>query len=200
MHYRFKTARHPLADGVKVPAGSKAKAYEVQFTLEEQGSLVLEMGQDDLCNFVIALEKMRVLLLQDRGGGSVFQCPAGLRKKPWGFTELVACCPGFDLHRISVDRGGYCSRHAHVSRRNTFIVLGGSLQIQEFTNSKCDAIKSLINIRPGDLPVSINPGTYHRFVAFENCDALELYVPVNGEPSDEDIVRVDIGGVMEFER
>ena len=74
------------------------------------------------------------------------------------------------------------------------------MQIQEFTNSKCDAIKSLINIRPGDLPVSINPGTYHRFVAFENCDALELYVPVNGEPSDEDIVRVDIGGVMEFER
>mgnify|MGYP000713293983 FL=1 len=40
--------------------------------------------------------------------------------KVWGKTANIFSNPNFEVHRIEVNKGGYCSKHKHKYKFNAF--------------------------------------------------------------------------------
>ena len=112
--------------------------------------------------------------------------------KIWGTTELLLKTPFIELHRLAILPDRRCSLHLHRWKWNLFLVLEGSLTI-EVHKADYDLVDSTI-IGPGQI-TTVRPGEKHRFVTgAEAVKAIEVYYP---ESLSEDIVRMDVGGLVE---
>jgi quercetin dioxygenase-like cupin family protein len=109
--------------------------------------------------------------------------------KVWGETELIYKDGNFEVHRIKIKKGGYCSKHFHRFKHNMFFVEKGALRIKVWKKDYdlCDET-SLIDQQK----TSVCPGDLHQFVAFEDTVAFEIYY---NEPIGSDIIRESVGGV-----
>ena len=54
--------------------------------------------------------------------------------KVWGKTANIFSNPNFEVHRIEVNKGGYCSKHKHKYKFNAFYVESGELDIIIYKN------------------------------------------------------------------
>lgn len=109
--------------------------------------------------------------------------------KVWGNTELIILNEVFEVHRIDVVKGGYCSKHIHRYKYNMFYVEKGELQINIWKNDY-DLIDKTI-LGPGE-KIAVPPNEYHRFYALKDTIAYEIYYTV---PIHSDIQRIGVGGV-----
>ena len=107
------------------------------------------------------------------------------REKVWGVTRMIYAAPGFEVHRIVVKPGGYCSKHVHAAKANTFWVERGRLTVER------------AGLPPAHIGacerVDVPAGLAHRFVNKGGCEcvAYEIYaVDVSN-----DIHRFSEGGV-----
>ena len=106
--------------------------------------------------------------------------------KVWGVTQTVWKGANAEVHRISVNKGGYCSIHKHNHKYNMFYVEMGLLQIDRWDNNT--EINSTI-LGKNESTI-VEPGLYHKFKALENTIAYEIYwVELT-----EDIIRKKWGG------
>lgn len=108
--------------------------------------------------------------------------------KVWGQTIPLLQSPAVEIHRITVELGGYCSKHAHQSKINAFYVISGELEIKRWKEYK------LIDstwLEAGDLSI-VPAGEYHQFMAHQQTEALEIYWT---ELSHNDIMRENVGGI-----
>jgi quercetin dioxygenase-like cupin family protein len=113
---------------------------------------------------------------------------ANVNGKVWGKTELIALVPGVvELHRIEVNAGGVCSKHAHQSKTNGFYVESGRLLIRVWQKSY-DLVDETI-LSAGDY-CTVPPGVQHQFECLENAVAFELYY---AQLLSDDIVRESVG-------
>jgi mannose-6-phosphate isomerase-like protein (cupin superfamily) len=108
--------------------------------------------------------------------------------KVWGESELIKASSMFELHRISVYCGGYCSKHKHETKWNGFLVESGELEITVWQPSGLIDITILTAGQYTDVP----PGVFHRFAATEQTVAFELYW---AEMTANDIIREGHGGL-----
>lgn len=108
--------------------------------------------------------------------------------KAWGRTELIFKGPNFEVHRINVIAGGYCSKHIHATKYNLFYVDQGNLEIQVWKKNY-NLIDSTL-LSPGE-KMKVPPGEYHRFKAVSDVIAYEIYYT---ELDSDDIKREDVGG------
>ncbi len=92
--------------------------------------------------------------------------------KVWGMTSEVFSHSGVSVHRISVNKGGACSKHRHDHKYNTFFVESGQLAIDVWKNDY-DLIDQTI-LRSGER-MDVKPMEFHRFVAEEDTIAYEIY-------------------------
>jgi mannose-6-phosphate isomerase-like protein (cupin superfamily) len=108
--------------------------------------------------------------------------------KVWGLTEAIFQKHNFEIHRIEIKAGGFCSTHKHNNKFNAFYMESGSLKIN-VEQKAYDLIDETI-INAGDLTV-VKPGLYHSFEALTDCICYEIYWT---ELDHEDIERKTVGG------
>jgi mannose-6-phosphate isomerase-like protein (cupin superfamily) len=109
------------------------------------------------------------------------------QSKAWGYTTEILVTPSFELHKIFVERGGYCSIHEHMGKNNSFYILSGVLQITEWINE--EKVHKLL--RANDL-YTCDKGVRHQFKAISQVDALEIY---HSRIDPKDIIRYSKGGI-----
>jgi quercetin dioxygenase-like cupin family protein len=93
-----------------------------------------------------------------------------------------------EISRIEINKGGFCSKHFHRSKFNSFFLESGKLKIKVWKNDY-DLCDETI-LEPGDF-TTVNPTEFHQFEALEDCVAFEIYW-VNLEA--DDIIRENVGG------
>jgi quercetin dioxygenase-like cupin family protein len=110
--------------------------------------------------------------------------------KVWGSTEPILQSPAVEIHRITVEKDGYCSQHKHQSKINMFYVISGWLEIQRWKDyGLCDST----HLHAGETSI-VPAGEMHKFIAHRNTEALEIYW---AELNHHDIIRENVGGVGE---
>jgi mannose-6-phosphate isomerase-like protein (cupin superfamily) len=107
--------------------------------------------------------------------------------KIWGKTEALFNQNNVELHRIEVERGGYCSKHKHEHKWNMFFVESGELEVIVWTGGGVHDSTLLIQ---GD-NTAVPPGVFHQFRAITDVVAYEIYWT---DLSADDIVRETVGG------
>jgi len=107
--------------------------------------------------------------------------------KVWGTTELVFKNDNFEVHRIFINAGGYCSRHIHRYKYNLFFVENGKLSVRIFKGENIDTTIITTNEK-----TIVAPGEEHQFEAETNATVYEIYYT---EPIGEDIIRMTVGGM-----
>ena len=111
-----------------------------------------------------------------------------IQGKIWGNTQNIFNKNNVEIHRIEIDKGGYCSKHKHIHKYNAFFVENGSLEISIWKKDYelCD--KTTIS----DTQMTVvSPGEEHMFRALEDTVAYEIYwVELTN-----DIVRSNHGGI-----
>lgn len=117
-----------------------------------------------------------------------------IENKVWGTTQRLFDRGGVEVHRIVGIAGGYCSKHKHHYKYNTFYIEHGALRIVIFGEG--DSIEDERIIRDGER-MDIPPGVYHRFwVVEDKTVAYEIYY-LDGCP--HDIIREDVGGLLKYD-
>jgi mannose-6-phosphate isomerase-like protein (cupin superfamily) len=113
--------------------------------------------------------------------------------KIWGSTQVILSNPFVSIHRLTIKPNAHCSLHCHEFRWNAFLVLSGRLTVEVY-QKKYSLIDST-ELGPGD-DTTVRPGLWHRFLTGnEAADVLEIYYPE--ALADSDIVRKDVGGIVE---
>jgi mannose-6-phosphate isomerase-like protein (cupin superfamily) len=112
-----------------------------------------------------------------------------LQGKVWGKTQSIFQNHTFELHRIEVKKGGFCSTHKHQHKYNAFYIEKGKLKIK-IHQTDYDLVDETI-ISTGELTV-VTPDLYHSFEALESTICYEIYW---GKFSHDDIQRKNVGGV-----
>lgn len=107
--------------------------------------------------------------------------------KIWGITECIFNKNNVSIHRISINKGGTCSKHYHEHKHNTFYIEKGKLKILIWQQDY--ALMDETTLTSGQ-STSIKPGLNHQFLAIEDTIAYEIY---HVELADEDIVREGCG-------
>lgn len=113
-----------------------------------------------------------------------------LQGKIWGQTQCIFNKNNVELHRISVNKGGYCSIHIHQTKFNMFFVESGKLKVTIFRGDEPGPTDS--TILTSGMATLVNPGEKHIFEALENSIAYEIYWV---ELVHNDIVRFEEGGM-----
>lgn len=109
--------------------------------------------------------------------------------KIWGETREIFSNNCVCVHRISINKSGFSSKHKHESKYNSFFVESGRIIISIWKNDYDLVDKT--DLGPGESTI-IKPGEFHMFEAVENSVAYEIYWV---EISDLDIIRSNCGGI-----
>ena len=109
--------------------------------------------------------------------------------KVWGTTELIIKTESFEVHRIEVKKGGYCSTHKHEYKHNMFFVECGLLKVHVF--KKDYDLEDVTELGERE-KTDIKPNENHYFEAATNVVAYEIYYT---EPIGVDIIRKNHGGI-----
>ena len=110
--------------------------------------------------------------------------------KVWGDTQLIEANSALEFHRITMLKGGVCSKHLHRYKWNGFFVSSGSMLVRIWQRDYNLIDETVLN--PGDY-TKVKPGLYHQFECLEDGVAYELYW---AEFNHNDIVR-ETQGFME---
>ena len=113
------------------------------------------------------------------------------RGKVWGTTQCLFRGNNVELHRITVRKGGFSSKHQHAHKFNKFVVESGSLEVVIYREDAGRIIEDVTTLRAGD-STYVEPGLFHRFQALEETTALEVYWV---QLDQGDIFREDVGGI-----
>jgi quercetin dioxygenase-like cupin family protein len=111
-----------------------------------------------------------------------------LQGKVWGQTAELFNKNNVEIHRISINAGGYCSEHKHEGKFNAFFVESGTVDISVWADEdRPDSTR----LSAGDYMV-VPPGKFHKFEASTYAVVYEIYwVELT-----EDIVRRTEGGIV----
>jgi len=110
-----------------------------------------------------------------------------IQQKVWGTTSPLIRRQNFEVHRIVIDSGGYCSKHYHEAKSNAFYVECGELLIHVW-NEDSDT-QDTTRLRAGDM-TTVPPKKLHQFEAVADTVCYEIY----WTQISEDIIRKTYGG------
>ena len=111
-----------------------------------------------------------------------------IQGKVWGNTQAIFQKPNFEIHRIEIEKGGFCSTHKHNNKFNAFYMESGTLKI--LIEQKDYELVDETILEKGGLTI-VKPGLYHSFEALTDCVCYEIYLT---ELKHDDIERRTVGG------
>lgn len=118
-----------------------------------------------------------------------------LQGKIWGTTQCIFHNKNVEVHRISANKGGYCSEHEHAAKFNLFFVESGKLKVTIFRGDDEPKPTDSTILKSG-MSSLVNPGEKHMFEALEDSIAYEIYWV---ELDQGDIKRYEEGGIREIQ-
>lgn len=107
--------------------------------------------------------------------------------KIWGITQSLFLKNNVEIHRIEVNKDGYCSKHKHDYKYNCFFVERGQLKISIWKNDGL-VDKTILSDQE---TLTVPPKWYHMFEAIKDTIAYEIYWT---EIDAKDITRENCGG------
>lgn len=108
--------------------------------------------------------------------------------KVWGQTQQLIKGSFFEVHRIEIEKDGFCSLHKHNHKNNAFYVESGFIQVEVHKNDY--DLVDITNVQQGELMI-VKAGEYHRFKGLAESIVYEIYWVDN---ITEDIERKEVGG------
>lgn len=117
-------------------------------------------------------------------------------KKLWGWWTPIFESPAMEIAHADIVAGGHSSWHRHARKHNLFLIRSGLLKIEL---ADMEVILSPVPDDSTWQSYLVPFGFWHRFVALEPTEAVEVYVAPPGgivTPGEGDIERRDTGGVM----
>ena len=112
-----------------------------------------------------------------------------IQGKIWGLTQQLFLKNNVEIHRIEVNKGGFCSKHKHDNKYNAFFIEKGSLKISIWKNDYDLKDETIIVSKQMSV---VKPKEYHMFEALEETVAYEIYW---SELLSNDIIRENCGGI-----
>lgn len=109
--------------------------------------------------------------------------------KVWGTTEEIVSTSAFEVHRIEIVPGGYCSEHIHKHKYNLFFVEKGSLVVEVYQENE---LIDKTMLTDGEM-TTVAPLEKHKFVAVTDVVAYEIYWT---QLDVMDILRFSQGGLL----
>jgi len=99
-----------------------------------------------------------------------------LRKqsKVWGTTTCIFTSPYTELHLISIKAGGYCSRHSHQEKWNSFYCLAGKIDVVIYRTYDGEEIEERTTLSAREC-TDVPPNLDHKFECKEDAEVLEIY-------------------------
>lgn len=121
-----------------------------------------------------------------------------LETKCWGQVWHVFHDKNAAISYLHVNQDHRCSWHWHEERANMFVVITGSLLVEQLAD--VPGQKILQRLGPGDT-VAVRSGVKHRFRVLRSGRVVEVYWPdvPGGEVRLDDICRLDEGGTDDSE-
>lgn len=113
-------------------------------------------------------------------------------KKLWGENEVLHSTPAVKICRLYILPGGYCSRHHHRAKDNTFIVEAGSIVVT--VEEEGNLLGGARLVEGGSY--TVKAGLRHRFLNDSTAPSRVLEVESVSLLDDEDIFREDEGGLL----
>ena len=108
--------------------------------------------------------------------------------KVWGKIQHVLSTGFFEIKRLKIKNGGFCSKHKHSFKFNGFFIESGELEITTWK----DGLKQIVVLSSGDF-LEIEPCVSHKFFALSEVVCYEMYWT---QLINNDIERFDEGGVI----
>lgn len=127
---------------------------------------------------------MSVVFLQTGPEANSF----GWKDKAWGRTRRLALGPSFEVHELSVNKGGFSSKHRH-RKFNMFSMRAGQMTVSVYDAAGTGETARFLE---SGQTLVVFPGIWHRFKALTDCELTEIYWVNAIDP--EDIERADQGG------
>jgi len=119
--------------------------------------------------------------------------PMTWEKKVWGEVRHLFASDRAAVSFLRLKQGFQCSQHYHLQRANQFLVLSGSVKIEEWA-TKFDRTGTKTTLKAGQV-YTVPSLVAHRFHVIEDGEIIELYWPDRGGSVQlDDIVRLDQGG------
>lgn len=109
--------------------------------------------------------------------------------KIWGTTTTLFNKNNVEIHRLEINKNGYCSKHKHTAKFNMFYVESGEIKIA-IERSSYDLTDQIV-LKAGETTI-VKPGEKHWFHALSNAVVYEIYWT---EIDPDDIVRDTVGGM-----
>lgn len=105
--------------------------------------------------------------------------------KVWGSETWIVNEPEYCAKMLEIKKGAKGSLHYHPVKKETFIMATGEIKLEvgnhEFT------------LNAGSAPVTLLPGTHHRFTGITDASILEI----STHHDDSDVVRLEISQGVE---
>lgn len=123
-----------------------------------------------------------------------------MNEKPWGHWRLLYVDDVYELRKLTLKAGGWCSRHFHTTKCNVFHVLSGSVRVKEYYADTPgeEGMFAVHILTEGSEPVHIPAGVQHRFEVLEDAVVYEYSLAREGEKMDvNEIHRLDESGFRE---
>jgi len=112
------------------------------------------------------------------------------QSKIWGITSKIFELNNVEIHRIEIDKGGYCSEHFHDYKYNQFFVESGEIEVTIFQENGINETTVLKAFDQSTVP----PKLIHKFKANKDSVVYEIYwVSMEGP----DIIRRTVGGRLD---
>jgi quercetin dioxygenase-like cupin family protein len=111
--------------------------------------------------------------------------------KIWGKTMPIFNLNNVEVHRIEIEKGGYCSKHTHQFKSNMFYIESGILEVRQWQTDSNIIDKTILC--SGDQTI-VPPSVSHQFFALEDTIAYEIY---SVSLDTNDIIRETFGGVTQ---
>lgn len=113
-----------------------------------------------------------------------------IEQRVYGQDILVYKDDNVEIHLMYLKKGAKSSVHKHKELINTFICLGGKIQIDTYKPNSEELDYSLIIEKHEKTKVSAN--RYHNFLTLEDTILLEIYSKIESI----DIERLNVGGLF----
>lgn len=120
--------------------------------------------------------------------------PPGATRTAWGWTKNELTTPGFRVEKLSVDAGGYSSKHYHSCQHNMFYVESGAIAVVLY-DEKCERTTRIDYLGVGQSTI-VPARRIHGFEVMTDAVVIATYWTSSKSDcaSPTDIVRLSMGG------
>ncbi len=117
-------------------------------------------------------------------------------ERPWGRWTRVYFDGVLEVRKLEVKRGGFCTKHFHRTKINTFIVVVGTLQVRQWPDPRVVEDTDMRPAAYAGQALTVQPYIPHRFYGLTDAVVYEFALPVGcGMLDPEETEQLEPAGI-----